>query len=575
MVVVTAVFAAFLDGPWVFWLGCMIAAVVYAAENASLSPTVDRAEGLESARLDVEGGTKPHADIDAASVDEDQRREINAAWSRIGSDELERFPNEITDCLVDGRPLPHLLVHRASAAEKRDLCLVVSATLRSWRNSRFLPRYAQQLESAQQLALLFTTASSGDVIVLEDVDQLDVDLEPYFLEAIDHGTIQYDLEEEEDDDWDHQQIRRVKYTLPNCLIIATTSDSDSVSCAVRDRFTFHWFPTYRRTFSRAEFLRLLSEDENDGSGQADVAAGVPPEEDSREVDDVAREESGSNRLANRRSLEELLADLHSLVGLSRVKSDVDRLAKQIQNQKERVARGLKTPPLSLHLVFYGNPGTGKTTVARLIARIYAELGIVSSGTFVETDRAGLVAGYVGQTAPKTTEKVLSARGGVLFIDEAYTLARGSDDHFGREAIDTLLKLMEDNRDDLVVIVAGYTDEMNRFLGSNPGLASRFNKKIYFDDYSPDELLLIFDRFCSAGDYEPDAEARRRLATLFEDVTKSPSVSFGNARFVRNVFEATLANQAVRLHAVKLPTRDELRRITAADLPSVAGEDVVQ
>jgi SpoVK/Ycf46/Vps4 family AAA+-type ATPase len=267
-----------------------------------------------------------------------------------------------------------------------------------------------------------------------------------------------------------------------------------------------------------------------------------------------------------RPLEELLAELDALVGLERVKADVRQLINFLKVQKLREEQGLKSLPASRHLVFYGNPGTGKTTVARLVAQIYRTLGVLRKGHLVETDRAGLVAGYVGQTAMKVRGVTERALGGVLFIDEAYTLASGGENDFGREAVETLLKMMEDHRDDLVVIAAGYTGRMQDFLDSNPGLRSRFNKHLRFDDYGVEQLVHIFEGFCKAADFKVSEGARRELASVFSVLTASRDESFGNARAARNLFEATLSKQADRLVSLPKVDREILSTIEPADIP---------
>jgi SpoVK/Ycf46/Vps4 family AAA+-type ATPase len=228
-------------------------------------------------------------------------------------------------------------------------------------------------------------------------------------------------------------------------------------------------------------------------------------------------------------------------------------------------RGLKVVEHSRHLVFTGNPGTGKTTVARLLAQIYRTLGVVEKGQLVETDRSGLVAGYIGQTSIKVKEMFTKALGGVLLIDEAHALARGQERDFGHEAIDMIVKLMEDHRDDVVVIVAGYPDEMATFLDANPGLRSRFPKTIFFDDYSNEELQRIFDGMCAKSHYTPTEEAR---AKVLEYVAARPrDRGFGNARLVRNLFEAAVSAQASRVVELGDVTDQVLVALEAADIPT--------
>ena len=239
-----------------------------------------------------------------------------------------------------------------------------------------------------------------------------------------------------------------------------------------------------------------------------------------------------------RSLDDLLIELSGLIGLDSVKNDVTQMVNFLRVQQMRKSSGMAATAVSRHLVFYGNPGTGKTTVARLIAQIYRALGILKRGHLIETDRSGLVAGFVGQTSLKVREVVESAIGGVLFIDEAYTLA-GSGQDYGQEAIDTLLKLMEDHRDDLIVVVAGYPDKMAGFIGSNPGLRSRFNKYLHFADYEPEQLLSIYELFCNNAGFKLTRKARTKAQLLFQTLYNVRDESFGNARVARNIFEQTI------------------------------------
>ncbi len=261
-------------------------------------------------------------------------------------------------------------------------------------------------------------------------------------------------------------------------------------------------------------------------------------------------------------------ELDELIGLEDVKEEVRSLANFVKVQKMRQEKGLKTPKMSYHLVFTGSPGTGKTTVARIVARIYKDLGILKRGHTVETDRSGLVAEYMGQTAIKTNALVDSALNGVLFIDEAYALvpdASYSGGDYGQEAISTLLKRMEDDRDRLVVIIAGYPKEMQRFIDSNPGLKSRFNRYINFPDYTAEELYRIYLMYAKKNEYTLNQEAGVYLRERLEDVVEHKTRNFGNARYVRNIFEKSIQRQANRISRMKSPKDNDLTEIKKEDL----------
>ena len=266
------------------------------------------------------------------------------------------------------------------------------------------------------------------------------------------------------------------------------------------------------------------------------------------------------------TLDELLSQLDGLCGLDQVKKDVKSLINLVKVRKLRQQADLPVPPMSLHLVFLGNPGTGKTTVARLLAQIYRAVGVLSKGQLVEVDRSGLVAGYVGQTALKTQEAVQRALGGVLFIDEAYALVnQDSANDFGREAIEVLLKNMEDHRDDLIVIVAGYTDLMEKFIHANPGLESRFNKSFYFEDYTAPQLLEIFRSMCTRGGYTLSAEGEGAARELLDQLYEDRDENFGNARDVRNLFEKAVTRQSDRVALLESPTREQLMELLPQDI----------
>lgn len=263
-------------------------------------------------------------------------------------------------------------------------------------------------------------------------------------------------------------------------------------------------------------------------------------------------------------LEDLMEELDGYIGLGNVKREVRALINMAKVYKMRRDNDLPVSDTSLHMVFSGNPGTGKTMIARFMARVYRSIGLLSKGHLVETDRGGLVAGYIGQTAIKTGAVLEKALGGVLFVDEAYGLTNKSENDFGGEAVDTVLKYMEDHRDDIVVIVAGYTELMEDFIESNPGLRSRFNKYVQFDDYTGPEMTDIFRFQCKKGCYEADGDAMRELEAYF-DAASEFSADFGNARGVRNTFEKILSAQANRLAETKEVTKDDLMKITKEDV----------
>lgn len=311
-----------------------------------------------------------------------------------------------------------------------------------------------------------------------------------------------------------------------------------------------------REAAEAEGLRLAVEPSDaiaTDAARATAAPGEPPP-----VDQAA--------------LDALLEKLHALVGLTRVKEEVETLTNLIRVRAMRRAMELPSAPMSLHMVFMGNPGTGKTTVARILAEIFRALGVLSRGHLTEVDRSGLVAGYVGQTALKVTEVVERALGGVLFVDEAYALTtgRGATD-FGFEAVDSLVKLMEDHRDDLVVIVAGYPKPMREFVASNPGLESRFNRYIEFADYTPEELRAIFDKLCAEGSYTLTKEVSDAADRLFHAMYEDRDHTFANGRAVRNLFERAVAQQANRIAKEKEPTKEVLCALELPDLEKAAAQ----
>lgn len=269
------------------------------------------------------------------------------------------------------------------------------------------------------------------------------------------------------------------------------------------------------------------------------------------------------------TIDELMERLDELVGLENIKQSVKSLINLVKVRKLREENELPNPPLSLHMVFTGNPGTGKTTVARILSELYKAIGVLSKGQLIEVDRGGLVAGFVGQTAIKTTDVVKSALGGILFIDEAYSLAPevGTGNDFGREAIETLLKMMEDHRDDLIIIVAGYSEPMERFITSNPGLESRFNRYFDFEDYNGDELEKIFNSICAKSEYVLTQDAKEFAHGHFQKLYEMRDENFGNARHIRNFFEHIVTVHSDRISEIEGHTREDLITITLQDLKS--------
>ncbi|MCX6523750.1 MAG: AAA family ATPase [Actinobacteria bacterium] len=300
---------------------------------------------------------------------------------------------------------------------------------------------------------------------------------------------------------------------------------------------------------------------------AEPVADAEPESAAKPESAAGAEEEAETDTAKadppERPLEELLAELDTLVGLREVKERVHLVADFLCVQGLRAARNLPTMETSNHLVFTGNPGTGKTTVARLLAQIYRTLGVVARGQLIETDRSGLVAGFVGQTAPLVRAKFDEAEEGMLFIDEAYTLVRGGENDFGREAIDQIVKLMEDRRDSVVLVVAGYPEEMQQFLSANPGLRSRFPTTIEFPDYSTEELMQIVDSMGTKERYELTPEARTAFAAQLDSLPREKG--FGNARVARNMFEAAVNRHASRVVKLEQPTEHDLTALVPADL----------
>ncbi len=291
-------------------------------------------------------------------------------------------------------------------------------------------------------------------------------------------------------------------------------------------------------------------------------------EEKNKNDEAPKTKGKVSEPLSQKTVDEALEDLNNLTGLTAVKEEIKTLINFIKVQKAREDKGFKSSSLSYHIVFTGNPGTGKTTVARIVAQIYKALGVLQQGQLVETDRSGLIAEYVGQTAVKVNKTVDTALNGVLFIDEAYSIVGDTQDSFGKEAVSTLIKRMEDDRDKLIVILAGYTKEMQDFIETNPGFKSRFNRYIDFTDYKPDELLSIFEGLCKKLDYKLTEDAKAKLTTIFTTAYNNRDKSFGNGRFVRNTFEKSMERQANRIASVADLTDEVLTTISVDDIPDI-------
>lgn len=326
--------------------------------------------------------------------------------------------------------------------------------------------------------------------------------------------------------------------------------------------TKHYF--YIIAFLLAGIMTAQLGDE-DGDGTLDDASEIIQNNKNR-LDSIRNElDKDGSLVSHQNALEgDPFEELDQLVGLESVKEEVHSLANFVKIQQERKKQGMKVPKISYHCVFTGNPGTGKTTIARILARIYKDLGVLKSGHLVETDQSGLVAEYVGQTAVKTNAVIDSALNGVLFIDEAYAITE-SKGGYGEEAIATLLKRMEDDRDRLIVIVAGYTNEMQRFIDSNPGLKSRFTRYIEFKDYTDKELADIFYLSAKKYSYTLDSKADAFLRQQMGVACRNKGRNFGNGRYVRNIFEKAITVQANRLSKTKNPSSEDLQRLTESDL----------
>jgi Holliday junction resolvasome RuvABC ATP-dependent DNA helicase subunit len=466
---------------------------------------------------------------------------------------LAPFEEALAAGRADGnRRLPTLLIHSPTLAELQGVPQAIANV--AGISLRHLNAY--QLEKPGDLVAVVTNLEAFDMLLCEEIQNLRRPVCGVMIGALD-GAIEVVIGK-------GPAARTLRVELPPFVLAATTSNAKKIVPELMMRFDFHWFPQRAGLLSQKDYLRPRDELESRHDTNREQAPRIAP----------PRTQSGAHSKAAASSLANLLSQLDAMIGLDRVKSEVRGVITLIEFDRKRAALGLPTAGTSRHLVFLGNPGTGKTTCARLVAQIYRALGILSKGHLVETDRSGLVAGYVGQTAIKTKEIVEKALGGVLFIDEAYGLApkdAGSD--FGREAIDTLLKLMEDHRDDLVVVAAGYESEMGPFIKTNPGLASRFNTFIHFEDYTPNQLVDIARYLGQKEAFEFDEGAANRLRSLFESAYARRDERFANGRLARNVFELAKTRLAARVQAEGRSDEGSMCMFMTEDIPiDLAADD---
>lgn len=397
----------------------------------------------------------------------------------------------------------------------------------------------------EQICRWFDLKSEANTFPLPAPQSFD----PHILQRLDRAPVAVSYLAEYDRRFGFNYADRARHALFEFANLVVKSDGTVTKAEAAALLKFKQ-TLYPRGHAQFEEVKLKDE------GAKAAADEEPEKEVEVEIED-----------APPRPLEDLMKEMDALVGLERVKADVRHLINFLKVQQMREEKGMQALPISRHLVFYGNPGTGKTTIARLLAQVYRTLKLLSRGHLVETDRAGLVAGFVGQTALKVKEVVKESLGGVLFIDEAYALNpenRGND--FGQEAVETLLKMMEDHRHELIVIVAGYTEKMDEFIASNPGLRSRFNKYLHFEDYTPEQLTEIFKGFCKKADFKLTTEAEEKMLGNFKLLTLARDESFGNARSARNLFEMTISKQANRIVSLPEINQEVLATIEAADIP---------